>query len=159
MVVLLNPIPCEELTAIYTMLEYISIPIKNRTNSRADFGLHRSMTFDVTRGRFNGILGLSQPSKKYPHIYKEVMRIGRLIGEGFTSIHLNKNVTCPPHLDSNNVGESVLLSFGDYTGCNIVIDDVVYDAFCQPIKFDGSKLIHWNTTDLVGTKYSLVFYK
>jgi len=155
---LLKPIACEELMTLYSMLEQITIPIKNSTNSRGDFGKHRSMTLGVTRGRFNGIIGLSHYSKKYPHIYEEVMRIGKLIGINFDSIHINKNVTCPPHLDSKNVGNSVLVSFGDYTGCNIVVDDIVHDAFCQPIKFNGSKLIHWNTKDLIGTKYSLVYF-
>jgi len=155
----LKSIPCEEFNVLYEMLEKITIPLKNKTNSRGDFGKHRSMTLGITRGRFNGITGLSQPSKKYPHIYEEVMRIGKLIDQNFKSIHINKNVVCPPHIDSKNVGESVLVSFGDYSGCNIVIDEVMYDAFCKPIKFDGSKLIHYNTNDLVGTKYSLVYFK
>lgn len=155
---LLKPIPCDEFNTLYDMLEQITIPLKNNTNSRGNFGIHRSMTMGVVRGRFNGIIGLSQPTKKYPHIYKEVVRIGKLIGGKFDAMHINKNVICPPHLDSKNVGDSVLVSFGDYSGCNIVVDDVVHDAFCQPIKFNGSKLVHWNTNDLMGTKYSLVYY-
>ena len=52
----------------------------------------------------------------------------------------------------------MLLSFGDYTGCNIVINNKTYDANCNPIVFNGSELEHWNTDDLIGTKYSLVFF-
>jgi hypothetical protein len=51
-----------------------------------------------------------------------------------------------------------LLSFGDYTGANIVIDGILHDAKYNPIVFNGAELEHWNTDDLVGNKYSLVFY-
>jgi hypothetical protein len=52
----------------------------------------------------------------------------------------------------------MLVSFGDYTGCKIIIDNIEYDANCNPVIFDGSKIEHWNTDDLEGTKYSLVFF-
>jgi hypothetical protein len=164
MTLLLKPIPCDEFNVLYDMLRDISVPIKTKiSGGRGDFGRHRSMTFGITRGRFNGIIGLSLNSKKYPHIYKEIKRIGHLIGGEWNSIHLNHNVICPRHLDANNVGESILVSFGDYTGCNIVVqnpsgEEVKYDAFCQPIKFNGAELVHYNTNDLVGNKYSLVFF-
>ena len=157
MVSILKPIPCDELNVLYDMLSSISVPTKCE-KSRGDFPAHRSMTLGITRGRFNGIIGLSYSSKKHPHIYEEIMRIGKLLGTDCQSIHVNHNVTCPKHLDGNNVGESILISFGDYTGGNIVVEDVVYDAFCQPLKFNGSKMVHYNTDDLVGNKYSLVFF-
>lgn len=158
MVSLLNSMPCDEFNVLYDMLENISISIKKGESSRRGFGAHRATTFGMVRGRYNGILGLSHSSHKYPDIYKEILRIGSLIDMKFNAIHLNHNVVCPKHLDSNNYGDSVLISFGEYEGCNIVIEDKKYDAFCQPIKFDGSKLYHWNTNDLIGNKYSLVFY-
>jgi hypothetical protein len=162
MVSILKSIPCDEFNVLYGMLSQIAIPMKTKETTRGDFGRHRAMTLGITRGRFNGIIGISFYSKKYPHIYKEVNRIGKLIcGDDFhyDSIHVNHNVVCPKHLDSKNVGDSILVSFGEYTGCNIVIDELPYDAFCLPIKFNGSNLIHYNTNDLVGNKYSLVFYK
>jgi hypothetical protein len=105
-------------------------------------------------------VGLSEQSKKHPKIYEAVLKIGEAISPAFefSSIHLNHNVVCPKHLDSKNVGESVLVSFGDYEGCNIVIEGEIYDAKHTPIKFNGALLEHWNTKDLVGNKYSLVFY-
>jgi hypothetical protein len=53
----------------------------------------------------------------------------------------------------------MLLSFGDYTGCNIVIEGTMYDARHKPIIFNGSEREHWNTDDLSGNKYSLVYYR
>ena len=52
----------------------------------------------------------------------------------------------------------MLLSFGDYSGCNIVVNNKIYDANCNPIIFNGSNLEHYNTDDLIGTKYSLVYF-
>jgi hypothetical protein len=162
MVSILKPIPCDEFNVLYDMLEDISVPIAGTNNGRVSFGRHRAMTLGITKGRVNRIIGISHYSKKYPHIYKEIVRIGNLICSDdfhYDSIHINHNVVCPKHLDSKNVGDSILVSFGEYTGCNIVIDELPYDSFCLPIKFNGSKLIHYNTNDLVGNKYSLVFYK
>ena len=173
MVSLLTPINPEEFSVLYCMLEQISVPIRDGENSRGEFGRHRAMTLGLTTGRLTGITGLSYYSKKYPHIYEEILRIRSLIGGTYTSIHVNKNVICPRHYDPKNVGDSVLVSFGDYTGCEITIatknetkstydvsvfDEIPYNAYCQPIKFNGSELLHFNTNDLVGTKYSLVFY-
>lgn len=149
-----------ELSILYHELENINITKRGIKSNRRGFPLgHRSVTFGYVRGRYNGIYDLSLHTKKYPHIYQELLRIGKLICPfEFNSIHINKNVVCPPHTDSNNVGESLLLSFGDYTGCNIVIDGNIYDTNCKPIIFNGSALSHHNTDDLEGNKYSLVFF-
>ena len=151
----------EMFASLLEMLSKITLRcVKGRSNRRGFPEKHRAFCFGITRGRFNGIVGLSMASKKYPHIYQEIMRIGKIICPfDFNSIHLNHNVVCPKHLDSKNVGESMLVSFGDYTGCNIMIEGDKYDAKHTPIIFNGSKREHWNTDDLQGNKYSLVFYK
>jgi hypothetical protein len=154
-----------ELSVLYCMLENISIHPKGEKSNRRGFPMgHRSATFGYTRARYgtrkNGKLyDLSSYSLKYPDIYEELLRIGNIFCPfKFTAIHVNKNVVCPKHLDSRNVGKSMLLSFGDYTGCKIVIEGKEYNTDCQPVIFDGSTLEHWNTNDLIGTKYSLVFF-
>lgn len=159
-VIELPKIEPNELSILYGMLEDINIIKKTITNNRRGFPLgHKSATFGYVRGRYNGKYDLSQYTKKYPHIYQELLRIGNIFCPfEFSAIHINKNVICPPHKDSKNIGKSMLLSFGDYTGCNIIIDGKKYDANCNPLIFDGSELEHYNTDDLVGTKYSLVFF-
>jgi hypothetical protein len=148
-----------EFNVLYDMLEKISIPNKTNTNNRRGFPRHRATIFGITKGRFNGLTGLSHFTKKYPEIYKELLRIGNLICPfEFKSIYLNKNTICPKHKDEKNVGDSLLVSFGSYTGANIVIDETTYNANCCPIVFNGSQLEHYNTDDLVGTKYSLIFF-
>jgi len=147
---------------LYTMLSKITIPCKTITNNRRGFpAKHRAFTFGMTTGRFNGKTDLSYYSKKYPYIYDELMRIGQIICDGvlnFKSVHINNNVICPKHKDSKNIGQSVLVSFGDYVGGGVFIEGVPFDARYQPILFDGSVLEHWNSNDLVGNKYSLVFF-
>lgn len=129
-------------------------------NCRRGFGKHQAATIGVVKARSRGIIGQSVFSKKHPAIHNEVFRIGALICPfEFNAVQLNYNVVCPPHVDSNNASESVLVSFGKYTGGKIVVNDVECDAYCQPLTFDGTRLIHWNTPLEEGSnKYSLVFY-
>lgn len=79
----------------------------------------------------------------------------------FSQIQINKNYRVGPHLDSSNVGESVLCAFGDYTGGEIFIDVgskiITKDPRDKPIKFNGSIYKHW-VNNFEGTRYSLVFF-
>jgi len=165
MVIELPNVEPSELSILYEMLQNINIRKKGEKSNRRGFPLnHRSATFGYTRARYgtrkNGKLyDLSTYSLKYPEVYQELLRIGNLICPfEFNSIHVNENVTCPPHKDSNNIGESLLISFGDYTGSNIVVEGNEYNTNCKPIIFDGSNLLHYNTNNLEGNKYSLVYF-
>jgi hypothetical protein len=142
------------------LLSKIKIPICNGNSNRLGFPKRRGMVLGETRGRFNGVVGLSYFSKKYPKIYYAVLKLGKSISPPFEfkTIQVNHNLVCPKHFDSKNVGESILLSFGNYEGCNIMIEGEKYDAKYTPIRFNGALLEHWNTDDLVGDKYSLVFF-
>ena len=71
---------------------------------------------------------------------------------------MNHNIVCPLHKDRKNIGKSLIVSFGDYTGCKLVVDGSEIDTDCRPVLFNGSELEHWNTNDLMGNKYSLVFF-
>ena len=79
----------------------------------------------------------------------------------YSQIQINKNYPIPPHKDSKNVGESVLCSFGDYTGGDTIVDlgktKIRYDARLKPIKFNGSKFTHW-VEPFEGYRYSLVYF-
>lgn len=83
----------------------------------------------------------------------------------FTQVQMNKNFPVPPHLDSSNIGESVLISFGNYKGgltCIFNAKDnkiIKFDAREKPHKFNGSKCLHW-VEPIRGKepRYSLVFF-
>jgi len=107
------------------------------------------------RGKYN----ISRKTEKKPELYNELKRIADIIVPfKWSSVLVNNNVVCGKHLDASNIGESVLISIGDYEGCNIVVNGKKYDSKYQPLIFNGSKLEHYTTDDLVGNKYSLVFY-
>tara|TARA_R110000824_G_scaffold108284_5_gene255107 strand:+ start:1055 stop:1630 length:576 start_codon:yes stop_codon:yes gene_type:complete len=79
----------------------------------------------------------------------------------FTHIQINKNFKCLPHRDKANIGESVLISLGDFTGGKTGVDFTdgrqILDSHNQPVKFNGSRYTHW-VEDFEGTRFSLVFF-
>jgi len=144
---------------LYEQLQKINIRRLSSNATRLGFGKQRICQFGKVRPRFKPGIHLSACSIKHQDIYEELKSIGdAMCPFPFTSINVNHNVTCPPHKDKNNKGKSMLVSFGEYSGCNIVIDGKTYDTNCNPIVFDGSKQEHYNTDDLSGNKYSLVYY-
>lgn len=79
----------------------------------------------------------------------------------FHSVMMNKSFICPPHRDSKNIGESILVCCGDYQGGKTAVDIDgkihKFDPRIAPVKFNGSKYLHW-TEPFEGKRYSLVFF-
>jgi len=150
--------PAELFTPLYEALKKITIPIKKGTTSRRGFGAHRATTFGLVRQRKSGKTAISSSTKKYPLIWKLLQELGVALDYDYSSIHLNHNVVCPKHKDSKNASFTLLISFGDYEGGNIVVEGKEFDARHTPIIFNGAYLEHWNTPLISGDKYSLVFY-
>jgi hypothetical protein len=151
----------EHLKQIEIMLGKRKVPKICVEQNRPNFPVgHRRFVFGITRGRFSGKVGLSAHSKKYKALYELVNEFGKkYIPIEFNSIHINHNVICPKHKDSKNITESAIISCGQYTGCKLMIENVEHDPYYKIIVFDGSTKEHWNTDDLVGDRYSLIFYK
>jgi len=149
----------DDINILYDLLESVAIPYKRGRNNRRGFPIHRAVSYGYIRNRYTGQYGLSAASLKHPEIYKELLNLGtRICPFRFNSIHVNRNVVCPPHLDNKNQGKSLLISFGEYSGCKLIINGNEYDTNCQPIIFDGSSLEHYNTPLEGGIKYSIVFF-
>ena len=147
---------------IYEMLKGIKLSIKKHGgfNNRCGFPYHRGTVFGLAIPRYGKVRVpmLSRDSKRYPEIYEEINRIGKLIVPfEYKSIQVNHNLQCPPHKDRGNKSRSILVSFGEYTGGEIVVEGVEYNAYHTPIEFDGKKMEHWNKP-IEGNKYSLVFF-
>jgi hypothetical protein len=159
---ILSRVDAHEFAHLYSLLNKINVPLKSsaNNNSRKGFSKHRSMTFGWVKLRYSRAIAMSRPSVNYPDIYNEMKRLASVIAPDFKfcSIHLNKNVVCPPHKDDNNCGKSLIVSFGDYEGCELVVDGLTLDAKFRPIIFDGGRIEHMNLPTLTGTKYSLVFF-
>lgn len=132
----------------------------NRSGRAKSFGEHRSAVFGFIKARITRQYNLSSHSKKFPELYEEIVRIGKLfVPFDFQSIFLNHNVCCPPHKDKNNSGESVIISFGDYTGGELIIEG--FGEFItknRPLIFNGSQVTHWNNPITIGNKYSLIYF-
>jgi hypothetical protein len=145
---------CQEL---YKELQKITIPIKQNRSNRRGFPKHRATTFGISRARYSGKIGSSWATLRWPHIWKLIQKLGNYLHFEFTSVQLNHNVTCPPHKDTNNVCNSFLISFGKYTGGEIVINGETKNAYHNPIIFNGYELEHYNLPH-DGEKYSLIFF-
>jgi hypothetical protein len=114
----------------------------------------------MIRARKTREYGLSYNSKKHPELYDALMRLGKtIVPFPFNAIHVNNNVVCPRHLDPYNTGSSVIVSIGDYEGCELEIEGFgVFDTNCHPLLFNGAKYYHWNKPLISGDKYSFVFF-
>jgi hypothetical protein len=79
------------------------------------------------------------------------------------AVQVNCNYESKPHKDKGNQGDSYIISFGEYTGGELVVDvsgeEKVIDTRLRGHHFNGSKLTHWNKPITSGTKFSLVFFR
>jgi hypothetical protein len=140
--------------------------ISNQGNYRMNFPAHESMVhgYVINRPAIIQKYGkekydLSRHTKAHPKIWEELKRIGDIICPfPYSSCYVCHNTVAGKHLDNKNVGLSCIVSIGDYSGCNLIIENKIYDARYKPIVFNGSKLFHWNTPNLIGNKYSMIFY-
>tara|TARA_R110001632_G_scaffold61505_2_gene148352 strand:- start:9 stop:608 length:600 start_codon:yes stop_codon:yes gene_type:complete len=89
-------------------------------------------------------------------------------GFDWSEVQINRMPTgtrTKQHLDKINVGESVLIAFGDFTGGKTYIQNKndknydVLDCRYEPAIFNGAERLHGVDTVTSGLRYSLVFYK
>lgn len=147
-------------STILEMLNKLKFVTRQGRGNRLGFPIHKTVIFGNIKGRFTGIVDSSVYTKKYPDIFEELKRIANIINPNFVYnvIQINHNLVCPKHIDKDNINKSMIISIGNYTGCKLVINDITYDSYYCPIYFNGSCLEHYNTDDLVGNKYSIIFY-
>ena len=146
---------------LYYLLSNTTIPSNDAGRGRSKtFGRHRSMTLGYVTARFSGKYGLSYYSKKYSELYDSIIRFGKEhVPFNFNAIQVNHNVVCPRHIDPKNCGKSMLVSFGDYSGCDIVVEGCgTFNTNMVPIIFNGAEKYHYNTPLISGDKYSIVFF-
>jgi hypothetical protein len=151
------------------MLQEIKLTIKvdeetaksHNGSFRKNFPKHRAEIFGAVKLRpvNGGGYSLSKSSIKRPILYEELKRIGDIIVPfKYSSILVNNNTICGKHLDASNIGASFIVSIGDYEGCKLNVKGKDYSTKYTPVIIDGAKLEHYTTDDLVGEKYSLVYY-
>ena len=143
----------DDLQEIFTMLTNTTIPlISNGTGRAKTFGSHRCMTLGYITARNTKIFGLSYHTKRNETLYKSIVEFGKtFVPFEFNAIHINHNVVCPKHKDSRNINSSCIISMGDYTGCDLIIEGFgEYNTNCRPLVFDGANSFHYNTPLISG---------
>ena len=74
----------------------------------------------------------------------------------YTTIQINKNIQCEPHVDKNNVGLSYIIAIGDYEGGDLIIEGKEHLIKNKWLKFNGRQA-HW-TNPFIGTRYSIIYF-
>jgi len=74
---------------------------------------------------------------------------------------VNQNVNCKPHIDRGNVGETLIIGFGNYEGGQTVVQEnqgliMRYNVKGNFLRFKGSSL-HW-TEPWTGNRITVLFY-
>jgi len=165
--------------ALLTLLKTVRIPpiTKNRLDLSGNVviperenvigPIGRTCNFGLTRSRRTGYC-LSRYSTKYPEVYRAIFKFANHVcpaGMDVTSITLNYGVKAKKHVDSFNVGDSVIVGIGDYTDGKLRVYDggktsetfTAYNIHDTPLMFNGALLAH-ETEDFTGERYTIIFY-
>ena len=163
----------EILREIQDSLENITLPTSFSNSSTR--GINHAVKTGTTNQRgarqtIFGIVkykGVKQNSKfleKYPHVMDLCKKFihNHYHGFEFDGVYVNKNTTCKKHQDSRNVGKSLLVGFGSYTGGQSVLylndEEHKFNIKTNSLIFNGSEIPH-KSMPFEGTRYSLVFFK
>lgn len=142
---------------IYDILKRIEIPkVQRRTISDEKV---RTVTLGYVKQPFSKYRGLSKFTERHPELYKKLIELHDSIDRDhkFTSITINHNVRCKPHRDKLNLGDTIIVAIGDYTGGRLVIDGLPIDINRKPKYFNGYLHEHYNE-EHIGDRYSIMFY-
>jgi len=131
--------------------------IRGNNRPKKSTGKGRSVAYGFVRRR-SYPPGPSAENKKWPALYALLKQYGETIGLAWDSIQVNIDCVCGKHRDVGNFGDSYLVSGGNYTGGELVVEDVEYDCRYAPAVFNGSEREHWNK-EMTGSKWSIIFFQ
>jgi hypothetical protein len=165
--------------ALLDLLSKVKIPkiVKNRVDLSGNVliaereniigSIGRTCNFGLVRSRRIGYT-TSACSQKWKEIHLALFQFGNHVcppGMDITSITLNHGVKAKKHVDSFNVGDSVIVGIGNYDGGKLRVyeggrDSEVYTAYDihdKPLMFNGAKFAH-ETEDFTGDRYTIIYY-
>ena len=105
----------------------------------------------------NDYFGDSSLNTKYPRIFQILQRIKEYYSFDCTSFQINHNFKCLPHKDKNNIGKSLIIGFGNYTGGNLIVNNESYDINYKPLIFDGCENEHY-VDEFQGERYTIILF-
>jgi len=140
---------------------------RKRHGTRADNigSIGRSLTMGFGNTRMRGLAEFA-PNKKYPDLLRALIEFGNCVaplGWRYTTITLNHGVQARKHKDSSNVGRSIIVGIGDYTGGALRVweeDESSYrdlDLMDRPTMFNGALRAH-ETQPFEGERYTIIYY-
>ena len=126
---------------------------EERVTIKDPSGNNRRMTKNICQSE-----GFSRLNKGRAHLrmkIEEILPHWFVPGDNFT-ITINKDVTCYPHKDQGNVGDSAILFLGDFSGGALhTAHKVSFSEKRVWHRFNGAEVLHWNEPH-EGTKYSII---
>ena len=128
-------------------------------DARKNSGVGRTQVFGYGNRRQLGF-GEYANNRDYPELYKALVVFGSKVVPSYipwTAIQVNHNYKTKKHIDGNNTGLSLAVSFGDFTGGELVIEDKEYQTRLHPVIFNGALKEHFNRP-IKGNRYSLVYF-
>jgi hypothetical protein len=153
--------------ALMLELEKITVP-KLADNNRSEIlGKNgRSMTFGYGY-KIAASPGPYRWNARKAELFAALVKFGNLVVPvdwEYDSITLNHNMVANKHKDVKNVGLSVIVGIGNYTGGEIKVWDgndenpKEYNIHNKPLMFNGGLLYH-EGTPFENSRYTMVFYK
>jgi len=138
------------------------------TDTRKNSGTGRTQPYGIiNRVKGGRGIGLGMNCEIYPKIWAEGQKVAEIICPEdlkWTTFMLNMNYQARPHIDKNNIGVSLVVAFGDYTGGELVCqdaegNDVEYNIRYKPVVMDASQIVHYVKPITSGTRYSIIFFR
>ena len=148
-----------------TKIPKLQEPTPGRPSQRWDVigSIGATTQFGFGQVRFRGYKELAA-NKRYPDTLKALIEYGNLVvpqGFRYNFIQVNRGVKAKKHIDKKNVGDSVIVGIGDYTGGRLRVykNDTEYTAFDlkdKPVLFNGAERYH-ETEDFEGERYTFIY--
>lgn len=128
--------------------------------SRNNSGVGHSMPLGRVYNRIHThMMNPSRFDAKFPELKKAIWALGhQIVPFRFTTVQVNYNYKTKTHIDKNNIGDSVIVGLGDYTGGNLLVEGKPYNIKYHPLMFNGSEMEH-GTAPYTGNRYSLVYFR
>jgi hypothetical protein len=127
--------------------------------SRMNSGVGHSISFGRVSDRYHHRMGQGRYDTKFPELKKAIWELGhKIVPFKFSTVQVNYNYKTKPHIDKNNVGSSLIIGLGNYTGGDLLVEHKPYNIKYKPTIFNGANLLH-STAPYKGERYSLVFFR
>jgi hypothetical protein len=127
--------------------------------ARVNSGVGRTQVFGYGNRRGLGF-GEFKNNLENQDLYRMLVQLGAMVVPPFipwTAIQVNHNYQTSKHIDGNNIGLSYSVSFGDFTGGELVVAGEPFQTRLTPIIFNGALNDHFNQP-ITGNRYSLVYF-